>query len=108
MPSKVFSVVVLKCADSSHANKIAKLLRKSFPHQFIQVDETHLGVRGKVLAENHAAIHTAISPALGRVALLYSGEMLDGSSGKLSPMPPDYMEFEPPVKKMTGMATKLS
>ena len=101
MPSKVFSVTVIQCTDSSLADKIADLLRKSFPHRLIQVDPdkpSPASVGGMVQAENRAAIQAAVSPALGD-AKCFCGEMsFLGTSGVLSPMPPDYLQFEPPVK----------
>ena len=102
MPSKIFSVTVIQCADSSHAEKIAELLRKSLSHRLVGVNADKpcpASVGGMVQAESRAAIQAALSPALGN-AKCYCGEMsFLGTSGILSPMPPEYMQFEPPVKE---------
>ena len=94
----------MNCADSSHADKIAELLRESFPHWRIRVDTdkpSPASVGGKVKAESPAAISAALSPALGD-AKCFCGEVsFLESSGKLSPVPPDYMQFAPPVPTLT-------
>jgi hypothetical protein len=102
MSSKIFSVTVIQCADSSHAEKIAKLLRKSFRHRLVEVNTdkpSPASVGGMVQAESSAAIQAALSPALG-AAKCFCGEMsFLGTSGILSPMPPDSVQFAPPVNE---------
>jgi hypothetical protein len=101
MNSKVFSVTVIQCSNSSHADKIAELLEKTFPHRLIGVNAdkpSPASVSGMVQAESPAAIQAALSPALG-AAKCFCGEMsFLGTSGILSPMPPDSVQFQPPVK----------
>jgi len=101
MPSKIFSVSVIQCTDSSHADKIADLLRKSFPHRLVGVNAdkpSPVSVGGMVQAESPAAIQAALLPELGN-AKCFCGEMsFLGTSGILSAMPPDSVQFEPPVK----------
>lgn len=100
--SKVFSVFVLACADLPHAEKIAEQLRASFSHRVIRIvpEGSSLAFNAMLKAESPAEIRAAISPALGGATCVCGEMSFLGPSGVLSPVPPDFMHFVPPVKKI--------
>ena len=91
-PYKVFTAVVLNCENRSHAYKIAKLLRTSFPHTAEQITikpRTHLSVILK--AESIDSIRSVISPALGKANAVFGSDPIWLDDGKLSSEPPSYI-----------------
>src|SRR6266436_3720837 len=114
-PSKVFSVIIMKCEDESHSLKIQQLLRGSFPFRYCWYpdpgnvalgDDTTYPFQNfsmMVKADNDASIRNAITPALGKAKAVI-GEMSFLSGNKLSSEPFDFMQFEPPNKELLQTA----
>ena len=97
-PSKIFTVSVFNCENPSHANKIAKLLRTSFPHRAEHVtDKPRIHLTVIVKAESIDSIRSVISPALGKAHAVLGSEPVWLDSRKLSSEPPPYIRFEPPT-----------
>ena len=97
--SKVFGVVVMDCENRSHADKIATLLRESFPHRaYCSSDKPQIGFSMMVKAESLTSIGNAISTALRKARIVFAQDWawLD-KDGKLSHEPQPYEQFQPPI-----------
>jgi hypothetical protein len=99
-PSRIFAVTVIRCHDISHAEKIAKLLRKSFAHRRFEVDRTKAspGFSTMVIADDPSAIRTAISPALGGAKCVCGEQFFLDASGQLSAIPRNFIRFQPALE----------
>jgi hypothetical protein len=94
-PSKVFTVVVVNCQDWSHTEKIAALLRRSFPHRAI-FPEPASGFSTMLLADNVAAVRAAVSHELGLAKLVCAEMSWLADDGSMSHIPPDFILFDAP------------
>ena len=97
--SKVFCVIVMNCESQSHADKIATLLRESFPHRaYCSSDKPQISFTIMVKAESFTSVHNAISPALRKARVGFATDWAWlGNDGKWSHEPPPYAHFEPPI-----------
>lgn len=98
-PSKVFCVIVMNCENQSHAEKIATLLRESFPHRaYCSSDRPQIGFTMMVKAESPTSVHKAISAALRKAQVGFATDWAwVGDDGKFTHEPQPYEHFEPAI-----------
>lgn len=95
--SKVFTVSVLDSQSKSHADEIARLLRKSFPHrEYGTGDKSGKSFSMKVKAESGASIQNAVAPALRNAQMHVAETAWLGQDGEWSNEPQPWETFEPP------------
>ena len=97
--SKVFVVSVLDSESKSHADEIARVLRKSFPHrEYSTDDKSGKSFAMKVKAESEAAVRDAISSAVRNTRAYVAETAWLGKDGKWSYQPQPWERFEPPIQ----------